>query len=238
MAVQTETTGERIIATCELHAGEGSPDALADAEALAGAIALEQTVEVPRALADAANLPADTVRRVERVEGINSSGAGAARAVLSHDATIVEAGGDASAPEPRVRQRLHDSRGTACRSRPPRARARSLRGPVHGVAGLRALTGVYGRPLLATALKLRRVPVARLVEMAGTPSPAAATIPSRTIRTLSTSSKRSSIEWSGVRPRAVSGPAGRVRRAACTPRRPHLPLHYRVRDGPFARPRS
>ena len=35
------------------------------------------------------------------------------------------------------------------------------------MAGVRALTGVYGRPLLATALKPRGVPVARLVEMAG-----------------------------------------------------------------------
>ena len=40
-------------------------------------------------------------------------------------------------------------------------------GPRHGVAGVRALSGVHGRPLLATALKPRGVPVSRLAEMAG-----------------------------------------------------------------------
>jgi len=41
------------------------------------------------------------------------------------------------------------------------------RGPVHGGEGLRRLTGVYGRPLLATAIKPRGVPREKLAALAG-----------------------------------------------------------------------
>lgn len=154
----TRTAGDRIVATYELCDPGRSP------EALAAAIALEQTVEVPQALAEAAGLPPGVVGEVERID---RGAADAARAVLSYDPAVVEAGGVPALVNlvfgnvsmmPGVR--LVDL------AFPDRVLA-AFDGPRHGVAGVRALTGVYGRPLLATALKPRGVPVSRLVEMAG-----------------------------------------------------------------------
>ena len=158
MTEPTRTAGDRIVATYELHDPGRSP------EALAAAIALEQTVEVPQALADAAGLPPGVVGEVERID---RAAAGAARAVLSYDPAVVEAGGVPALVNlvfgnvsmmPGVR--LVDL------AFPDRVLA-TFDGPRHGIAGVRALTGVYGRPLLATALKPRGVPVSRLAEMAG-----------------------------------------------------------------------
>ena len=160
MAEPTGTTGDRIVATYDLHDAGGSPDAVA------AAIALEQTVEVPQALAEASNLPPGVVGEVERV--VPGAGAGgAARAVLSYDPATVEAGGLPGLVNlvfgnvsmmPGVR--LVDV------ELPDHVLA-TFDGPRHGVDGVRAMTGVHGRPLLATALKPRGVPVSRLVEMAG-----------------------------------------------------------------------
>ena len=160
MAEPTGVPGDRIVATYELHDTEASPDALA------AAIALEQTVEVPQALADAADLPPGVVGEVERIDA-GAGAAGAAHALLSYDPAAVEAGGVPALVNlvfgnvsmmPGVR--LVDL------SLPDHVLS-GFDGPRHGVAGVRALAGVYGRPLLATALKPRGVPVSRLVEMAG-----------------------------------------------------------------------
>ena len=158
MTELAETTDDRIVATYEFHDTERSPDALA------AAIALEQTVEVPQALAEAANLPPGVVGQVER---IHDGATGVPVAVLSYDTAMVEAGGVPAlinlvfgnvSMMPRVR--LVDL------AIPGRVLA-NFDGPRHGIAGVRALSGVYGRPLLASALKPRGVPTARLVEMAG-----------------------------------------------------------------------
>ena len=155
-----ETTGDRIVATYELHDTERSP------EALAAAIALEQTVEVPQALADATGLPPGVVGEIERIE-IGAGAGGATPAVLSYDPAVVEAGG-----MPALVNLVFGNVSMMSGVRlvdlaiPERVLA-GFDGPRHGVAGVRALTGVYGRPLLATALKPRGVPVNRLVEMAG-----------------------------------------------------------------------
>lgn len=156
----TESTHDRIVATYDLHTTDTTPDALA------AAIALEQSVEVPQSLVDAAGLPPGVVGEVEGVD-IGAGGDGAARVRLSYDPSVVEAGGVPALVNlvfgnvsmmPGVR--LVDL------SFPDRVLA-GFDGPRHGVAGVRALTGVHGRPLLATALKPRGVPVGRLVEMAG-----------------------------------------------------------------------
>ena len=158
MTKPTVMASDRIVATYEFHDTERSPDALA------AAIALEQTVEVPQELVDAERLPPGVVGQVERID---KSAAGTAQALLSYDAAVVEAGGVPAlinllfgnvSMMPGVR--LVDL------ALPGRVLA-SFDGPRHGIAGVRALSGVYGRPLLATALKPRGVPLARLVEMAG-----------------------------------------------------------------------
>ena len=160
MTEPTGTTGERIVAAYDLHDTGRSPDALA------AAIALEQTVEVPQALADASDLPPGVVGEVERID-IGAGAEGAARAVLSYDPAVVEAGGLPALVNlvfgnvsmmPGVRLVDIDF---------PDHVLAGFDGPRHGVAGVRALTGVHGRPLLATALKPRGVPASRLVEMAG-----------------------------------------------------------------------
>ena len=160
MPETSETTGDRIVASYDLHDSRRSP------EALAAAIALEQTVEVPQAIVDASHLPPGTVGEIERIDA-GAGAAGAARAWLSYDTSVVEAGGVPAlinlvfgnvSMMPGVR--LVDL------AIPDRVLA-TFAGPRHGVPGVRALTGVRGRPLLATALKPRGVPLSRLVEMAG-----------------------------------------------------------------------
>ena len=153
-----ESSGDRIVATYELH------EAGAAAEAVAGAIALEQTVEVPRALVDAADLGPEFVGQVERV---GTGSPGVPEAVLSYDAAVVRAGG--------VPALLNLVFGNV--SMMPGVRLTDLAvpddvlatldGPRHGLDGVRALTGVYGRPLLASALKPRGLPLDRFEEMAG-----------------------------------------------------------------------
>ena len=160
MTDPTRTVGDRIVATYDLHDTARSP------HALAAAIALEQTVEVPQALVDAAGLPPGVVGEIEGID-IGAGARGAARARLSYDTSVVEAGGVPAlinlvfgnvSMMPGVR--LVDLA-------IPRRVLDTFDGPRHGVAGVRALAGVHGRPLLATALKPRGVPVGRLVEMAG-----------------------------------------------------------------------
>ena len=156
MTESAEFAGDRIVATYDLHDTERSP------EALAAAIALEQTVEVPQALVDAAGLPPGIVGEVEGID-VGAGAGGAARARLSYDPSVVEAcglpalvnlvfGNVSMMPGVRLVDVVFPDRVLA-----------GFDGPRHGVTGVRALTGVYGRPLLATALKPRGVPVSRLV---------------------------------------------------------------------------
>ena len=158
MSGPNETAGDRIVATYALHDAGASP------ETAAAAIALEQTVEVPRALVDAADLGPEFVGQVERVD---TGASGVPEAVLSYDAAVVSAGG--------VPALLNLVFGNV--SMMPGVRLvdiafpddvlATLDGPRHGLDGVRTLTGVYGRPLLASALKPRGLPLDRFEEMAG-----------------------------------------------------------------------
>ncbi len=160
MSTPTGTAPDRIVATYDLHATDTAADTLA------AAIALEQSVEVPQSLVDAVGLPPGVVGEVEEVD-VGAGVGGAARARLSYDPSVVEAGG--------VPALLNLVFGNV--SMMPGVRLVDLSfpehvlagfdGPRHGVAGVRALLGVHDRPLLATALKPRGVPVDRLAEMAG-----------------------------------------------------------------------
>ena len=163
MTETTESTakaGDRIVATYDLLDARPSPDALA------AAIALEQSVEVPQALVDAADLPPGVVGEVERVEA-GAGASGTDRAVLSYDPSMVEAGGLPALVNLVFGNVSMMSGVRLVDLAIPEGVLATFDGPRHGVDGVRALAGVYGRPLLATALKPRGVPVSRLVEMAG-----------------------------------------------------------------------
>lgn len=132
-------------------------------EALARRIAYEQTVELPEALVTA---PEVLEHVVGRVEGIEPEGEDRHRVTISYAAELANGQlpqllnlvfGNASIfPDVRVLDL----------ELPPGLLGR-FDGPRYGVEGLRALTGVHGRPLLATALKPRGTPRERLAAMAG-----------------------------------------------------------------------
>ena len=133
-------------------------------DARAKAIALEQSVEAPLdAVADARVL----AEVVARVEGIAPVAAGEYDVTIriAVETTGYEAGqlvsmlfGNSS---------LHDDVALAD-ARIPASVARRFGGPRFGIAGLRALTGVHGRPLTASALKPQGLAPAQLAALAGT----------------------------------------------------------------------
>ncbi|MDH3590800.1 MAG: RuBisCO large subunit C-terminal-like domain-containing protein [Planctomycetota bacterium] len=134
----------RILATYRVFAPE------LEVAAIARAIAVEQTVEVPDALIDE-RIEREIVADVERVTRVGKE---SSDVVLGFDAELacghlnqllnLVAGNVMLRPDTRlVDLALPDDFLAA------------FPGPNHGVDGLRALTGVTGRPLLATALKPR-----------------------------------------------------------------------------------
>ncbi|MBC7162475.1 MAG: ribulose 1,5-bisphosphate carboxylase [Immundisolibacter sp.] len=120
----------------------------ADAAGKAALIALEQTVELPRSL-----LTAELAERLAgRVEAVQQTGPRRAQAWLSYSLDAIGADlpqclnllfGNISL-QPGIRVVGIDW---------PATLLGALGGPGHGIAGLRALTGVHGRALLCTALK-------------------------------------------------------------------------------------
>jgi len=151
------TGNARVAVTYRLRGNGG------EATALARNIAYEQTVELPEA-----QVPDDIRDRiVGRVEDIRPDPDfdGASLAVISYDAALAghQLGqlinlvfGNASI-FPHVR---------AVALSLPESVTATLAGPRFGIEGLRALTGVYGRPLLATALKPRGAPHEALAALA------------------------------------------------------------------------
>ena len=120
MTESAECPGDRIVATYELHDTERSP------EALAAAIALEQTVEVPQALVDASDSAAGRGRRSRasrhrcRCRRRRNGGA-------ELRPCCGRGGRSAGAHQSRVRQRVDDARRAARGYRLPRPRARRIR---------------------------------------------------------------------------------------------------------------
>lgn len=136
-----------------------------DIAARAEALLLEQTVELPRDLAASNPWVADHM--LGCVEGISPAGDGIHRVTVAQP--LATAAGDPaqllnvlfgnSSLQPDVH--LED----VCL---PDAAFDWLPGPRAGIAGLRALTGVPGRPLLATALKPIGLRPAQLAALCGT----------------------------------------------------------------------
>ena len=139
------------------------PAAPRGAEALARSIAIEQTVEVPEALLPAGSAPANLVGRVESVEA-DLEQPDASRAAISYPGELAQdlfgllnvAFGNVSMLRG---VRLLDLT-------PPASLLEALRGPNHGVHGVRRQRGVLGRPLVATAVKPRGLPVEELAAIA------------------------------------------------------------------------
>ncbi len=120
-----------------------------DIASRADALMLEQTVELPRAALRTARLPEQVVGQVDRIE---ASGEDTYRVVISHPL-------DTTASDPA--QLLNVLFGNSSLQPDvvladvelPEPAFGWLPGPRAGIPGLRALTGVARRPLLATALK-------------------------------------------------------------------------------------
>lgn len=134
---------ERLIAVYEV------PGPALEAEKVARAIAYEETVEVPL---DFPLPPAIRDGVVGRVGAVTSAGAGRCRVEVDFPAALASGRigtflnlvfGNASIwPGVRLVEVIW-----------PESFLKSFRGPNFGVAGIRKLAGVEGRPLLATALK-------------------------------------------------------------------------------------
>ncbi len=139
-----------------------SPAAAIDARAKA--IALEQSVEAPLEAVDDARVLAEVVARVEDIAPVAADEFDVTIRIAV-ETTGFEAGqllsmlfGNSS---------LHDDVALLDARIPPGVAAR-FGGPRFGIAGLRALTGVHGRPLTASALKPQGLAPAQLAAIART----------------------------------------------------------------------
>jgi ribulose-bisphosphate carboxylase large chain len=138
----------------------GSADA---AKAVADAIAYEQSVELPRALITDPKIRENVVGQVESVVPIES------------DWYTVKLSYDAALGDPHLSALLNliygnvsiydDVRLTNVAL--PDTLLKRYPGPRMGISGVRALTGVHGRPLLATALKPNGASTGELADLAG-----------------------------------------------------------------------
>ena len=181
---------ERIVAVYEVHA---APDEAAD---LGRRIACEQTVELPLPLVTDPNVRERVLGRVEALQRVAppitpgaGAGAGAGakagadagggtgalagkRASGTHRVTISYSTELANGQLPQLLNLLYGNvslypgvRLVDCSLPAPLLDA--FAGPRYGIEGMRCLTGVHGRPLLATALKPRGLPVTEYARMAG-----------------------------------------------------------------------
>lgn len=149
---------ERIKAVYRVAGGEQA------ARALASAIAYEQTVELPQALITDAVIIENVVGRVEAVEE-DAAREGCYKVTIGYAPEL------ASGQIPQLVNLLFGNVSMYADVRLldvelPEAFLQGVTGPRYGVAGLRAMLGVHGRPLLATALKPRGMPVEELARRA------------------------------------------------------------------------
>lgn len=135
----------------------------AEVEKIARDIAVEQTVEVPESL-----ITSERIREeiVGRVEAIQPSGDGSFDARIAYNADLASG---------QIGQLLNLVYGNISMKRNirlmgmelPDSLLASFRGPNFGVEGIRRTLGVYGRPLLATALKPKGSSAEELAAIAG-----------------------------------------------------------------------
>lgn len=147
---------ERFTATYHVRA------TAAEIEARAQGIAIEQSVEMPLAGIDAADVLSDIVGAVQRIDDL-----GDGRFAVEVGLAVATVGGDAGQFLNMAfgNTSLHDDvvlKDIAI----PNALARVFGGPRHGIAGLRSRLGVPRRALTGSALKPQGLPPARLASLA------------------------------------------------------------------------
>lgn len=167
---------DRILAAYDVRS---TPEEVAG---LARRIAYEQTVELPPALVTDPAVRERVLGRVESVSPLDPAGgerppsgppgSSDPSTGASHRVTVSYSGELANGQLPQLLNLLYGNvslyPGVALAdfSLPP-AVAAEFAGPRFGVEGLRRMTGVYGRPLLATALKPRGLGAAEYARIAG-----------------------------------------------------------------------
>lgn len=155
-AFPSGTSGAPFRAVYRLRAG------LAEAEALARDIAVEQTIEFPE---DLVRWPGIREGILGKVAWVRPAGPDAFEAAIDYPAET------AGRELPQLLNVLFGNTGIKPRHRLVRAELpdeilRLYRGPRFGREGLRDLLGVHDRPLLATAIKPMGLPPAELAEFA------------------------------------------------------------------------
>lgn len=144
---------------CATYRIESGP---ADIERIARFVAYEQTVELPEQLVQDPRVREHVVGRVSE---IRPAGPGAYDVVVRYAAHLVSG---------QMGQLLNLIFGNVSMLKKirltglelPRAVLDAFAGPKFGIDGLRRMTGVYNRPLLATAVKPRGLPDEQLAELA------------------------------------------------------------------------
>ena len=132
------------------------------AEKMARFIAYEQTVELPEALIRDPHILQEIVGRVERLHQLDE---------FAFETTISYSSKLASTQLSQLMNLLYGNVSMLdgvrlSDMRLPSALTAEFKGPLHGIDGLRRLTGVYQRPLLATAVKPRGTPTEGLAKLA------------------------------------------------------------------------
>ncbi len=137
-----------------------------EVEAQAQDIALEQTVEVPRPLVKDPELAARVIGQIKRIEPLADAGEERFAVEIAYNATL------ANNQLPQLLNLLYGNISIKNNIRlmdatfPDTWLAQQL-GPRFGIDGLRALLGVYGRPILSTAVKPRGSSVDTLAHICG-----------------------------------------------------------------------
>lgn len=157
---------DRILARYRLalpqDASVSAAQRLQSAEKMARFIAYEQTVELPEALIKDPHILNDIVGRVENLQQLDE---------LAFETTISYSAALASNQLSQLVNLLYGNVSMLDGVRLsdmqlPDTLCAKFKGPLHGIDGLRRLTGVYQRPLLATAVKPRGTPNAGLAKLA------------------------------------------------------------------------
>lgn len=145
----------RILATYRVQARA------AEIEAIAAALALEQSVETPRDVVRDPFVRDEILARVERIRPVS---------VDTHEVTLALAPITTGNDPAQLLNMLYGNSSLHAHVELvdvtlPQSLVEHFPGPRYGIEGLRRLTGAHGRPLTCAALKPQGLPVERLAEL-------------------------------------------------------------------------